>query len=361
MSATGPLRGLRVVEFAGIGPAPFATMLLADMGAEVLRIERAGGGDWPDIPIVSRGRASLTLDLKDPADLARCRTAMARADIVIEGFRPGVMERLGLGPVDALGTNPRLIYGRVTGWGQEGPLATTAGHDINYIAVAGALALLGALDEAPAPPLNWLGDYAGGSLYLVFGILAALHERASSGKGQIVDAAIVDGVASLLGPILGMASAGVLDINRASNMLGGVIAPHYRCYACLDDRYVAVGPLEPRFRSQLCVKLELPDDSLDDANDPALAEALSLRLSAIFRTKTRDHWAALFEGSDACVSPVLTPQEAASYPQMAERGAFIERDGAIQPGSAPRFSRTPARIADETKTGIERLEEWSAH
>ena len=358
MSASGPLQGLRVVEFAGIGPAPFATMLLADMGAEVLRIERTGGGDWPDIPIISRGRASLLLDLKDEVDVATCQSAIAHADIVIEGFRPGVMERLGLGPAEALETNPRLIYGRITGWGQEGPLARTAGHDINYIALAGALSLLGAPDCAPSPPLNWLGDYAGGSLYLVLGILAALYERSSSGRGQVIDAAIVDGVASLLAPILGMVSAGVLDIDRKRNMLGGVIAPHYKSYVCSDNRYVAVGPLEPRFRAELCAKLGLSVDALDHADDPVLAEPLSIRLASIFETQPRDYWATLFEGSDACLTPVLTPAEAASHPQMSGRDAFIDRHGEIQPGSAPRFSRTPGRVAEETRTGAECLAEW---
>jgi alpha-methylacyl-CoA racemase len=354
----GPLAGLRIVEFGGIGPAPFAGMLLADFGAEILRIDRVGGTEWPELPIVSRGRSALALDLKDLAAVEVCMEALVHADVLIEGFRPGVMERLGLGPDAVLARNPRLIYGRVTGWGQEGPLAHTAGHDINYLALSGALALLGDPADPPVPPVNLLGDYAGGSLYLVSGILAALHERAVSGMGQVVDAAIVDGLASMLAPIRGMASAGIADLDRGRNMLGGSVAPHYRCYACRDGRYVAVGPLEPRFRVKLCERLGLAADALADADSPPRWQPLSAELAAVFLTRTRDEWATLFGGSDACVAPVLTPDEAATHPQLRGRGTWVERNGEIQPSPAPRLSRTPAAIPAVPPTGEALLAAW---
>lgn len=354
----GPLAGLRVIEFAGIGPVPFATMLLADMGAEVLRIDRVGGGEWPELPVISRGRASLALDLKAAADVETCLAAIERADVLIEGFRPGVMERLGLGPEVTQVRNPRLVYGRMTGWGQSGPLASTAGHDINYIAVAGALALLGGASSPPAPPLNLLGDYAGGSLYLVHGILAALLERHRSGLGQVVDAAIIDGVASLLAPIVAMEAAGIVDLDRRRNMLGGVAAPHYRCYDCADNKRVAIGPLEPRFRRLLSEGLGLEPDALDAADDPLHWERLTVVLTERLRTRTRDEWTAIFADGDACLSPVLEPEEAARHPQLADRGTIACHEGVLEPGVAPRLSRTPGGISASIPSGTQRLANW---
>jgi alpha-methylacyl-CoA racemase len=333
-------------------------MLLADMGAEVLRIDRAGGGDWPEIPVVSRGRSSLALDLKDEEAIGTCLTAIDHADVLIEGFRPGVMERLGLGPQTVLKRNRRLIYGRVTGWGQDGPMALLAGHDINYVSIAGALAIIGDPARPPSPPLNLLGDYAGGSLYLVMGILAALHERMSSGCGQVIDAAIVDGVSSMLAPLLGMRAAEVIEFDRARNVLGGTEAPHYRCYTCLDGRHIAVGPLEPRFRAVLSEKLGLAPATLSGVDDKEQWARLSETLATAFAERTRDEWAEVFAGSDACVSPVLTPEEAAAHPQLGGRGALREVDGLLQPAPAPRFSRTPGTIPGTRPTGLALLADW---
>jgi alpha-methylacyl-CoA racemase len=355
----GPLDGLRVLEFAGIGPGPFAAMLLADLGADVVRIDRAGGAEWPNFPIVSRGRASILLDLKSPAGVQTCLAAIEKADVLIEGFRPGVLERVGLGPDVALARNPKLIYGRITGWGQSGPLAKVAGHDINYIALAGALAPLGGGADAPLPPLNLLGDYAGGSLYLVMGILAALLERNRSQQGQVIDAAIVDGAASMLAPLLGMASAGAINLDRTSNILGGRVAPNYRTYVCADGRYVAVGPLEPRFYAQLCAQLGV---EARPARTQADRDEASAELARIFATRSRDEWAASLQHLDVCVTPVLTPQEAARHPHLSERGTYVDADGYCQPAAAPRFSRTPCAAPSASPVdgegGAERLAAW---
>jgi alpha-methylacyl-CoA racemase len=347
---SGPLSGLRIIEFAGIGPLPYAVMLLADMGAEVLRIERAGAY-WPDVPIVSRGRASITLDLKKPDDVATARDAIGRADVLAEGFRPGVMERLGLGAAAMTTANPRLIYARMTGWGQAGPRAQSAGHDINYIALSGLLGLLGGGGEVPRPPLNLLGDYAGGSLFLVIGVLAALVERGISGKGQVIDTAIVDGAASLLSPILGMAKAGLLGDDPADSMLSGR-APYYGVYRCSDGRDLSVGPLEAGFRQVLTERLGLAADALD--GDPDEGRRI---LAALLATRPRAEWEALFAGSDACVAPVLSPGEAMADPHLHARGTFGPCDGGMVPMPAPRFSRTPGAIAVE-EDGLALLAAW---
>lgn len=348
--AKGPLAGIRVVEFAGIGPGPYAVMLLADLGAEVLRISRSGSV-WPDVPVVSRGRADLLLDLKSADDRARALDAIAAADIVVEGFRPGVMERLGLGPAEAQARNPGIIYARMTGWGQEGPLAPTGGHDINYIAITGALSLLSQKGAPPTAPLNLLGDYAGGSLFLMIGVLAALVERQRSGLGQVIDAAIVDGAASLTSGIIGMAAAGLLDPEPSRSMLAGD-ASFYRTYRCADGKDVAVGPLEAGFRKILAERLGVPLNDFDGDQDAA-----SAKIAAIFASQPRDHWAALFEGSDACLSPVLSMEEARSYPHIRDRAAYVEHDGVMQPAPAPRFSRTPGAIAP-TRDGEAVLKGW---
>jgi len=337
----GPLSGVRIVEFAGIGPAPFAVMLLADMGASVVRIERAGS-EWPDVPIVSRGRASLTLDLRVPTDLALAREAIKAADVLVEGFRPGVMERLGLGPETVAALNPGLVYGRMTGWGQTGPRSSTAGHDINYIAITGMLSGVGG-----RAPLNLLGDYAGGGAYLAMGILAALFERGESGMGQVIDAAIVDGAASMMAPILGMIAAGVMASDPSHSILAGD-APYYRTYLCADGGLIAVGPLEPRFR-------RIMTDSLGLA--PGAADINGEALERLFLLKSRAEWAALFDGTDACVSPVLDVAEAAQESHLKERATYVQGPHGLEPAPAPRFSRTPGAIAP-LEDGRTRLRQW---
>ncbi len=347
---TGPLAGVRIVEFEAIGPVPYAVMLLADMGCEVVRIARPDA-PWPDIPMLSRGRATLTLDLKQPADLAEAQAAVAMADVVIEGFRPGVMEKLGLGPEPMIAANPRLIYARMTGWGQDGPLAGSAGHDINYVALSGMLSLLGRNGAVPNAPLNLLGDYAGGSLFLIFGILTALFDRERSGLGQVVDAAIVDGVASLLTPILGMAEAGLLGADPANGMLSGG-APCYDVYRCADGRDLAIGPLEPWFRRALGDALGLEPDALD--GDPAEVRRM---LTALFATRPRDVWQPLFEDIDACATPVLSVEEAKAHPHLAVRETYASVAGQTTPMPAPRLSRTPAAPA-VSGDGAARLRAW---
>lgn len=339
-AARGPLRGTRVIEFAGIGPAPYAAMLLSDLGAEVLRVERAGSENWPSDPTL-RGRASIAMDLRDPAEIARCLAAIETADVLIEGFRPGVMERLGLGPDVALARNPRLVYGRMTGWGQEGPLAGAAGHDINYVALTGALAAIGPAGAPPVPPLNLVGDYGGGALFLALGVVAALLERERSGRGQVVDAAIVDGAASLMSVFSGILARDPRGMDKGRLFLDGA-APFYRCYECADGRFVAVGPIEPHFWRELVERIgaEGLGAQYDQEAWPADAEALA----AIFRTRTRDEWAALLEGTDACFAPVLDLAEAPDHPHMAARGSFSDAHGLIQPAVAPRLSRTPGAI-----------------
>jgi alpha-methylacyl-CoA racemase len=341
--ASGPLVGVKVVEFAGIGPGPFCCMLLSDMGADVVRIDRKGGRSMPK-DVTARGRRSVALDMKDANDAAVALALIERADALIEGFRPGVMERLGVGPDVALARNPRLVYGRMTGWGQSGPLAHAAGHDLNYIALSGALYAMGRGDAPPSPPLNLVGDYGGGALYLALGVCAALYEAQRSGKGQVIDAAITDGTASLMGVMYGLRAAGIWNDARDANLLDGG-APFYDVYQTKDDKYVAIGSLEPQFYALLLDKLGL-------AGDPAFAaqmdrtkwREMSERIASVVKSKTRAEWTALLEGTDVCFAPVLTMGEAPGHPHNVARGAFAEIDGVVQPAPAPRFSRTPAAV-----------------
>ena len=343
-SRTGPLNGVRVLEFAGIGPGPFAAMLLADMGAEVVRIDRPGSA--PSLPgeIVNRSRAAIVhLDLKSPVGREQVLEMATHAHALIEGFRPGVMERLGLAPDTVLAANPKLVYGRMTGWGQSGPLAHSAGHDINYISLPGALGAMGEEGRPPAPPLNLVGDYGGGSLYLVIGLLAAILEARSSGQGQVVDAAMVDGAASLMSQFYALSALGRWTERRTDNLLDGG-APFYGTYACSDGKFISVGPIEPQFYALMRSKLALTDALFDRQHDKAAWPEQRSRLEQVFATRTRDEWAALFEGTDACIAPVLTLAEAPQHPHLVARQTFTTRDNVVQPAPAPRFSRTPAAI-----------------
>lgn len=348
----GPLVGLRVLEFASIGPGPHCAMLFADLGADVLRIERKGGNGWPN-PVVDRGRKRLTLDIRTEAGRERCLTLAEGADVLIEGFRPGVMERLGLGPEILHAHNPRLVYGRMTGWGQNGPLARSAGHDINYLALTGALAAIGGREGPPLPPLNLVGDFGGGSLYLAFGIMAALWERERSGQGQVIDAAIVDGVSSMMSFFAGLLPSGAISLQRDRNLLAGA-APHYRCYTCADGRDIAIGPLEPQFLSELAQRIQAPDNLLQDVRDPDRWAAQGEHLAALFASRTQADWCELLEGTDACFAPVLTLEEAAQHPHMQARGVYRDINGALHAAPAPRFSRTPGAIRDS----VEASEGW---
>ncbi|MEN0073310.1 MAG: CaiB/BaiF CoA-transferase family protein [Paracraurococcus sp.] len=344
----GPLKGLRILEFAGIGPGPFCGMVLADLGAEVLRIERRSGlqesAASAQADFINRGRRSIALDLKSPEAIAAVLRLVEGADALIEGFRPGVMERLGLGPEPCLARNPRLVFGRMTGWGQEGPLAQSAGHDINYIALTGALWSIGRPGERPVPPLNLVGDYGGGGMLLAFGVVAALLHAKASGEGQVVDAAMVDGASLLMAPIYAMKARGRWRNERGTNMLDGA-APWYDTYECADGRWLSVGPIEPQFFALLCEKLGLEARDFPDRMEPAAWPALKERLAGIFRSRTRDDWAGLFAGTDACVAPILDMEEAPAHRHNVARGTFTLRDGVVQPSPAPRFSRTPGEIA----------------
>ena len=339
----GPLASLRLVEFAGIGPAPFAAMLLADMGADIVRIDRPNfsGADPRDITL--RGRPVVAADLKDGAQREDVLRLLQGADGLIEGFRPGVMERLGLGPEAVWTRNPRLVYGRITGWGQEGPLAAAAGHDINYIALSGALAAIGPSAGAPVPPLNLVGDYGGGALYLAVGVLAAVIEARVSGRGQVVDAAMCDGAASMLSIFFTLKARGQWEDRRGANLLDGG-APFYRTYECADGCHIALGALEPQFYETLCRLAGLDDPVFRDRGDKRNWPQLTAKMEKVFRLKTRDEWCAILEGSDACFAPVLTMSEAPAHPHIAARETFAEIDGVLQPAPAPRFSRTPAAV-----------------
>lgn len=341
----GVLSGVRVVEIAGLGPAPFCGMLLADMGADVVLVERggAGGGDPLSLgknAIVNRGKRSIALDLKDPDAVEAVLRLAAGADALIEGMRPGVMERLGLGPAACLARNPRLVYGRMTGWGQDGPLAQAAGHDINYIALSGALWFSGAPGTPPMAPPTLVGDLGGGALYLAMGVLAAVLSARTTGQGQVVDAAIVDGSANLMNLLLSAHAAGQMPFERGRGLLDG---PHwYGAYACADGAFVTVGALEPQFNALLFAQLGLADDpDFRDAYDPRRWPRLRERLAALFATQPRAHWVDLLEGSDACFAPVLTPREALAHPHLAARGVYAEHAGVLQAAPAPRFSATP--------------------
>ena len=346
----GPLQGLKIVEMAGIGPGPFAGMLLSDLGADVIQVDRPGAagmsatGDPSDV--LRRGRRSIAVNLKTEAGAATVLKLLDAADVIFEGFRPGVMEKLGLGPDLCLARNPRLIYARMTGWGQEGPLAHAAGHDLNYIAITGALASIGRRDSGPVPPLNLLGDFGGGSLYLILGILAALYERNQSGRGQVIDAAISDGVISLMAAIQGFHGSGSWDEQqRQSNILDGA-AHFYDTYQCADGEWVSIGSIEPQFHALLLEKLGMEplDHSFADQFDKQKWAPLKARITNIIASKTRAEWCRIMEGSDVCFAPVLSMSEAPEYPHNRARGSFVDIEGCLQTAPAPRFSRTPGEI-----------------
>ncbi len=344
----GPLKGFKVIELAGIGPAPMCAMLLSDLGAEVLRIDRTADAGLgiamkTKYSLLNRGRRSIALDLKRPEATEAVLRLAGQADALIEGFRPGVMERLGLGPDVCLARNPRLVYGRMTGWGQEGPLASAAGHDINYIAVSGALHSIGRRGEAPVPPLNLIGDFGGGALYLAFGVVAGLLEAQKSGKGQVVDTAMVDGAASLMTAIYGMHGSGIWSDERGTNILD-TGAHYYDVYETKDGKYISIGSIETKFYDELLRLSGLKREELAPQNDRKSWPQMKDRVAALFRTKTRDEWCAIMEGSDICFAPVLSMTEAPHHPHNQHRGTFIEQDGVVQPAPAPRFSRTPGAI-----------------
>ncbi len=344
----GALDGVRVIELAGIGPGPFCGMMLADMGAEVVQVDRAGavrGGD-PERPpgnVNARGRRSIGIDLKSPEGVETVLRLVEGADMLFEGFRPGVAERLGVGPDDCLARNPALVYGRMTGWGQEGPYASMAGHDINYIALAGVLAHLGRHDSGPVPPMNLVGDFGGGGMYLAFGMVCALLEARTSGQGQVVDAAMVDGAASLMSFIHGMLASGFHTPERGVNMLD-TGAHFYDVYECADGGWISIGSIEPQFYAELVEKLGLDPERFGNQLDRSLWPELTEEVAAVVRTKTRDEWDAILEGSDVCYAPVLTAAEAAGHHHNVARGTFIEVGGITQPGPAPRLSRTPGEV-----------------
>lgn len=342
----GPLYGLRVLEMASIGPGPFAGMLLADLGADVVRVEGRTSPVGVELgrkyDTLLRGRTAISLDLKDPANVATVLDLAARADVFLEGWRPGVAERLGVGPDACLARNPRLVYGRMTGWGQQGPLASAPGHDINYIAVSGALHMVGMAGQKPTLPLNLFGDFGGGGMLLGFGVLAALHERMRSGQGQVVDAAMVDGASLLTTTFAGLFAAGLWTNERGTNLVDGG-APYYDAYETSDQRYFAVGAVEQKFQDELYKLLGL-DDLIGVALPRDQWPSVKERVAAVIRTRTRKEWTELFEVTDTCTSPVLTPAEARQHPHNAARTAFVELDGISQPAPAPRFSRTPAEI-----------------
>jgi alpha-methylacyl-CoA racemase len=354
---SGPLSGIKIIELAGIGPAPFTCMMLADAGAQVLRLERApagaveageqfaqsGSGSYWDL--LNRSRLSVGIDLKNPDALELVLGLVEQADGLIEGFRPGVAERLGVGPGDCFARNKRLVYGRMTGWGQDGPMASMAGHDIDYIAIGGALWSLGRADSAPVPPLNLVGDFGGGGMLLAFGMVAALLEAARSGEGQVVDAAMVDGAASLMTMIHAFHRHGLWGDERGANMLD-TGAPFYEVYETSDGKWMAVGGIEAQFYAELLMGLGLAGDaSLPHQMERNEWSALKVRFAEIFKSKTRDQWSAIFDGTDACVVPVLSPWEAHLHPHNVVRSTFVEVDGAVQPAPAPRFSRTPSAIS----------------
>jgi alpha-methylacyl-CoA racemase len=346
----GPLTGYRIIEIAGIGPGPFAAMLLADMGAEVVRIERAGAvrGSLPDGPhydVLLRGRRNVAIDLKHPDGVEALLTLVESADAIIEGFRPGVMERLGVGPDECLARNPKLVFGRMTGWGQEGPYSQAAGHDINYIALAGALAHFGRVGEAPVPPLNMVGDFGGGGMFLAYGVVCALLEAQRSGQGQVVDTAMVDGAAVLMSMFWSFRTIGMFDENARGTNLLDTGAHFYDVYQCSDGGYISLGSIEPQFYAELMRLTGLAEDA-DFAKqmDKTQWPSLKARLTEVFAGKTRAEWCELMEGTDVCFAPVLTMSEAADHPHNVERGTFIDVAGTIQPAPAPRFSRTQAEV-----------------
>ena len=357
----GPLKGLRIVEMSAIGPLPLAGMLLADMGAEVVIVDKAND-PWimPD-DILRRGKTAVEVDLKSEQGVADVKQLIDSADIVIEGFRPKVMERLGLGPDAFKQSNPKLIFGRMTGWGQTGPLAQSAGHDINYIALTGALHAMGRADSPPTPPLNLVGDYGGGSMFLIMGVLAALHERQSSGKGQVVDAAITEGTANLMTMFYTMSNIGAWSNNRESNFLDSA-AHFYDTYETSDGKYISLGSIEPHFYQLMLEKLGLDADEFADQNNQEKWPALKRKIADVIKNKTRDQWSEILEGSDVCFAPVLDYQEAVQHKQMRAREAYLNVDGIVQPAPAPRFSRTASTAGTTVDSNLpigELIQNWS--
>lgn len=350
----GPLAGIKIVELAGIGPGPMAAMMFADLGATVLRIERRESVDLGvkkpvKYSLLMRNRKAIALDLKDPQAVQLVMEIIEDADALIEGFRPGVMERLGLGPQECLALNPRLVYGRITGWGQTGPLAKAAGHDINYIALTGVLNAIGRKDQLPSVPLALLGDMSGGALYLTIGVLAAILEARQSGKGQVVDAAIVDGTASMATAFYGLVGAGLWNPQRGSNLLDSG-AHFYDVYACADDELISIGPVEGRFHAELLRQLQIDPNEIGAQNDPRNWPAARALFTQAFARRTRAQWCELLEGTDVCFAPVLSFAQAPEHPHLKARGTFVEIDGVVQPAPAPRFSRTPCAMPTPAQT-----------
>lgn len=360
----GPLAGLKVIEFAGIGPAPMAAMQLADLGATVLRIDRREPADL-GVPrplrynLLLRNREAIALDLKDAKSVELVHELIAEADVLIEGFRPGVMERLGLGPDACLERNPRLVYGRMTGWGQDGPLAHAAGHDINYIALTGVLNAIGRKGQPPVAPLALVGDFGGGAMFLVMGVLAALLHARSTGLGQVVDAAVVEGASSLATAFYGLSAGGQWSGERGTNILDSG-APHYDCYECLDGRYISIGPIEARFHADLLRRLGLDEARGGVPGDRSSWERMRGEFQRVFKTRTQAQWCELLEGSDVCFAPVLSFDEAPHHPHLKARGSFVEVDGVFQPAPAPRFSATPSKVptAPRMSSGTAALSSW---
>ncbi len=353
----GPLRGVKVIEVGGIGPGPFCGMMLSDMGAEIVRIERKGqfAASEPKFEVLTRNRRSVQMDLRKAEGVKAVLRMVEQADALQEGFRPGVMEKLGLGPDECLKRNPRLVYGRMTGWGQEGPLAKAAGHDINYISLSGALHAIGRKGERPVPPLNLVGDFGGGGMMLAFGIVCGLYEARISGKGQVVDAGMIDGSAALMAMMYGFRASGFWTDERGVNMLDGG-SHFYDTYETADGKYISVGSIEPQFYALLLKHTGLEEPDYQDQLNPAKWPAFKERLTEIFKSKTRDEWCEIMEGTDVCFAPILSLDEAKEHPQNRARGTFIEVDGVLQPAPTPRFSRTkpetpkpPPRIGADTE------------
>lgn len=356
---TGPLAGIRIVEFAGLGPGPFASMMLSDMGADVVTLMRGEQSQGLRGAIMMRGRRQIACDLKDKTCAAQVLALLEGADALIEGYRPGVMERLGFGPEMVLARNKRIVYARMTGWGQSGPLASAAGHDINYISVTGALAAIGPKDR-PVPPLNLVGDYGGGALYLVVGILAALLEAQKSGRGQVVDVAMCDGAASLMSLFCELTAIGRWKDGRESNLLDGG-AHFYGTYRCKDGEFISVGSIEPQFYAELRRLAGLKDAVYDGQMEAKNWPAMKAKMADVFMTKTRAEWCAIMEGTDVCFAPVLSLAEAPNHPHMAERKIFLDVDGVVQPAPAPRFSRTPSAIRKTVAAELASVaKEWQA-
>ncbi len=356
----GPLAGLKVIEMSAIGPVPLAGMLLADMGADVVIIDKANDPYIMPGDVLRRGKRFIEVDMKSEQGVATARTLIEQADIVIEGFRPGVMERLGIGPDVFTQSNPKLIYGRMTGWGQSGPLSQAAGHDINYIAITGALNAIGRVGTPPVPPLNLVGDYGGGTMFLIMGILAALHESKSSGMGQVVDAAITEGTANLMSMFYTMSNIGAWTTRRASNLLDSA-AHFYDSYETSDAKFISLGAIEPHFYALMKELMGLDNDDFEKQNDPRKWPELKIKLAAVVATKTQQEWCDLLEGTDVCFAPVLDFMEATTHHHMTERNAYIELDGKVQPAPAPKFSRTVSQVTQQANFDVDSiLSEWQA-